>query len=226
LKTEYGFATPSISAPSQSTPSPPPLDPPRSPEPEPPMPLRTVAPLQEVAPLQVAPLQVAPPPAEPVEPPAANIEHYEQLARELDERDAATRAQLEELEGRLASLSDEHRENLASLEAFRERAEGLQRRVDDDVERLEEASTAIASLEAELADERAKPVTPTTHVHTEDGHVLFVGTADGYQLVERVGPPPALGEQVELPDGSYRVTRLGASPFPGDRGRCAYLELV
>jgi hypothetical protein len=157
-----------------------------------------------------------------------NIEHYEQLARELDERDAATRVQLEELGGRLASVSDEHREALASLEAFRERAEGLQRRVDDDVQRLEEAAAAIAGLEAELAAERARPVAPVAHAHSEEGHVLFVATTDGYQVVERAGPPPPVGDVLELPDGpgSYRVTRLGASPFPGDRGRCAYLELV
>jgi hypothetical protein len=255
LKTEYGFATPSISAPSQSAgdlqASPPPLDPPRSPEPEPLAPLRTVeplAPLRTVEPL--VPLQVAPAPLEPVAAPepvpapepvaaapepvaaaAANVEQYEQLARELDERDAATRVQLEELEGRVASLSLEHREALASIEAFRERAEGLQRRVDDDVQRLEEAAAAIERLEAELAAERERPVapaTPTAHVHTDDGHVVFLASNDGYRLIERAGPAPLVDEVVELPDapGSYRVTGLGASPFPGDRGRCAYLELL
>jgi hypothetical protein len=54
-----------------------------------------------------------------------------------------------------------------------------------------------------------------------EGHLLLLGSADGYRLVERDGPPPAAGERVELDDGGFVVLREGRSPLPGDRRRCA-----
>jgi hypothetical protein len=60
----------------------------------------------------------------------------------------------------------------------------------------------------------------------ERTHVLFVPSASGYTLVERDGVPPAVGAFVELaePRGRYVVSRLGPSPLPGPKRRCAYLE--
>ena len=57
-----------------------------------------------------------------------------------------------------------------------------------------------------------------------DGHVLLVPFPDGYRLLEREGAPPARGDLLELDDGGFSVLRLGPSPLPGDRRRCAYLE--
>jgi hypothetical protein len=56
-------------------------------------------------------------------------------------------------------------------------------------------------------------------------HLLFVPTPARYVLVERLGPPPEPGEELEVPPekGSYLVTKVGRSPFPGERRPCAFL---
>ena len=54
--------------------------------------------------------------------------------------------------------------------------------------------------------------------------LLFVPTAAGYRLVDGGPPGAAAGGRVELPEGTFRVLRLGPSPLPGDGRRCAFLE--
>ncbi len=60
------------------------------------------------------------------------------------------------------------------------------------------------------------------------GHVLFVPTPAGYELIHRSGPPPQPGETVALEGqpSRYRVAKVGPSPLPGDRRPCAYLEIT
>ena len=58
---------------------------------------------------------------------------------------------------------------------------------------------------------------------TEQRHLLFVWKTTGYELVERDGEPPEVGAEVELDGRSGRVTKIGASPLPGDGRACAYL---
>lgn len=55
------------------------------------------------------------------------------------------------------------------------------------------------------------------------GWLAFVASPGGYRLLERNGPPPDRGATVEL-DGPCLVVRLGPSPLPGDRRRCAFVE--
>jgi hypothetical protein len=57
-------------------------------------------------------------------------------------------------------------------------------------------------------------------------YVAFVPSPSGYRLIEVAGPPPALGETVELPgdDEPLAVIRLTTSPLPLDMRPCAYLE--
>ena len=57
-----------------------------------------------------------------------------------------------------------------------------------------------------------------------DGWVAFVHAPDGYRLLQRDGPPPDRGAALELDDGVFVVLRLGPSPLPGDRRRCAFVE--
>jgi hypothetical protein len=57
-----------------------------------------------------------------------------------------------------------------------------------------------------------------------DKHLLFVTKPSGYELVERDGDPPALGESVEVEDLSFTVTKVGPSPLPQDERACAYLQ--
>jgi hypothetical protein len=58
---------------------------------------------------------------------------------------------------------------------------------------------------------------------TADGYLLFVWKTSGYELVERDGDPPAVGSEVDLDGRPLQVTKVAASPLPGDRRACAYL---
>ena len=59
-----------------------------------------------------------------------------------------------------------------------------------------------------------------------EGYLLFVSKPTGYELRERIGDPPAVGEVVEDEDSRLRVTKVAPSPLPGDDRRCAYLVPV
>jgi hypothetical protein len=54
---------------------------------------------------------------------------------------------------------------------------------------------------------------------SENGYVVFVWKTSGYELEHREGEPPKVGEQV---DDGLVVTKVGASPLPGDRRPCVY----
>jgi hypothetical protein len=56
------------------------------------------------------------------------------------------------------------------------------------------------------------------------GHVLFVWTPAGYELLSRSGRPPRLGEEVGVSGGARVVTKIGPSPLPGDPRPCAFLD--
>jgi hypothetical protein len=66
---------------------------------------------------------------------------------------------------------------------------------------------------------RSEPAEPAER----QAELFFVATASGYRLLESDGVAAARGDLVELADGSFRVLRLGPSPIPGDRRRCAFL---
>ncbi|HUP33693.1 MAG TPA: hypothetical protein VM184_11705 [Gaiellaceae bacterium] len=57
-------------------------------------------------------------------------------------------------------------------------------------------------------------------------HLLFVWSPNGWTLRERDGEPPARGATVEEDDVVLLVSKIGPSPFPGDRRRCAYTQLA
>jgi hypothetical protein len=58
------------------------------------------------------------------------------------------------------------------------------------------------------------------------GYVLFVWSPTGWTLQQRDGHAPAVGETVEAGATMLRVAKLGPSPLPGDRRRCAYTQLA
>jgi hypothetical protein len=58
------------------------------------------------------------------------------------------------------------------------------------------------------------------------GHLLFVWSPSGWTLQQRDGDAPAVGETVEAGETVLRVSKLGPSPLPGDRRRCAYTQLA
>ena len=60
-------------------------------------------------------------------------------------------------------------------------------------------------------------------------YLLFVSKPTGYELRERDGDPPSIGdvvEEEEEEDGRMRVSKIAPSPLPGDSRRCAYLQPV
>jgi hypothetical protein len=58
-------------------------------------------------------------------------------------------------------------------------------------------------------------------------HLLFIWTPTGYRLQEREGPPPVVGELVDLGElGRQEVQKVGPSPLPGDARPCAFLTAV
>jgi hypothetical protein len=57
-----------------------------------------------------------------------------------------------------------------------------------------------------------------------EGWLAFVHSPGGYRLLEQEGDPPVRSATVELDGGTFTVLRLGPSPLPGDRRRCAFVE--
>jgi len=106
---------------------------------------------------------------------------------------------------------------LAELDA---RLEQLGRRLDQLVETLAAAQAAPGAPGGDAAPV-AEGVAPA-------GHILFLPTPAGYELVERPGPPPAPGETVEIEGrlGAYVAAKVGPAPLPGDRRPCVYLQLT
>lgn len=87
------------------------------------------------------------------------------------------------------------------------------RRLQAEIERLHGEFARLAVVQDEAPE--PEPVS---------SHLLFVPTASRYLLVEREGPPPEPGEEVELADvdGPLLVTKVGRSPYPEKRP-CAFL---
>jgi hypothetical protein len=56
-----------------------------------------------------------------------------------------------------------------------------------------------------------------------EGHLLFVWKTSGYELHEEPGDVPEVGAEIEQDGRRLRVTKVAASPLPGDRRACAYL---
>ncbi len=53
-------------------------------------------------------------------------------------------------------------------------------------------------------------------------YLIFVWSPAGYELREQDGEPPNVGDEIELDGRSLRITKVGASPLPGDDRLCAY----
>jgi signal peptidase I len=58
------------------------------------------------------------------------------------------------------------------------------------------------------------------------GHLRFVWSPAGYELVRHQGEPPAVGTFLDERERLYRVSKVASSPLPGDPRPCAYLESV
>jgi hypothetical protein len=99
-------------------------------------------------------------------------------------------------------------------------------------ELLDERAARAAELDENTAQwpravrEETAPVVEL--LRSPSTHLLSVPGPGCYALVERVGPPPEVGQKVTLVDGDDRhlvVTRVGESPLPLDQRECAYLRV-
>ena len=89
-----------------------------------------------------------------------------------------------------------------------DRLQSENRRLQEEIARLHDEFTKLRLVEA--------PESPASHL-------LFVPTPARYLMVERQGPPPAPGEELELNEGTFLVGKLGRAPFPGEQRPCAFL---
>jgi hypothetical protein len=154
---------------------------------------------------------------------------------ELDERHAELSTFALELRAREEAVREQERDlalRKQELGAVELRRAAVERREEAAAEReaaLEEAASRLDDKELQLAErERAEhvvsnlvpPAKPEPEAAT---HLLYVAR-DGWQLVERAGPPPPLDASVEIDGEALVVMRISRSPLPDDPRTCAYLE--
>ncbi len=89
-----------------------------------------------------------------------------------------------------------------------DRLQAENRRLQEEITRLHDEFTKLRLVEA-----------PEAHA----SHLLFVPTPARYLMVERQGPPPVPGDELELAEGTFLVGKLGRAPFPGEQRPCAFL---
>jgi hypothetical protein len=104
-------------------------------------------------------------------------------------------------------------------------AELLEEQAGGDGERrgIELLRTRVAEAEAEL-EPAGESAEESAAEDLQAGHLLFVWSPAGYALLGRSGEPPAVGSEVGVSGGTRVVTKIGASPLPGDPRPCAYLD--
>jgi hypothetical protein len=59
---------------------------------------------------------------------------------------------------------------------------------------------------------------------TENGYLVFVWKVSGYELEERSGEPPSVGDELEVGEAKQRVIKVAPSPLPADSRTCVYLQ--
>lgn len=141
---------------------------------------------------------------------------------ELDERQAELAELALDLRAREELVRAQERDiavRKQELGAVELRRAALERRE----EALAEHEAALELAETELRSRGPRPAEAEEAEPDVAGHVLYL-SADGYRIVERDGPVPAVEARVDVDGRAFVVTRVGRSTLPGDRRACAYLE--
>jgi DNA repair exonuclease SbcCD ATPase subunit len=166
----------------------------------------------------------------------------DELANEVELWDEARREaercgdQLAELQSRLVEKEHELSEASASAAAWAARAaeiddetEALAGRVENAFQALETlAATRFAANGADLS-RQGRPLPSNGRARkraAQTGVLYFVPKAEGYDLVEREGDLPSVGEALTFGDEQFVVTKIGRSPLPFDRRNCVFLTTV
>lgn len=138
----------------------------------------------------------------------------------LFEHEARVTALEQELDN-LRAVIDERERRLVELNAQHELVRGALAEHEDELEQAranaEAATRELATRQrVEVSDEPDSPV----------GHVRLVALPDGYRISESDDPCPRTGDVVRAGLGECVVVRIGPSPFPGDKRRCAVLSVA
>jgi hypothetical protein len=143
--------------------------------------------------------------------------------------------QLDELRAELAAKINELSELQATAAIWNVRVADLENEVAslsgraNDVARelaaLAEGSVPAPALEAVTEVHESSSPHPVDTPPRSPGHLLFVPTDDGYDLIECDGPPPSVGEGFQFGDGNWIVTKVGPSPLPFDERSCVFFSV-
>ena len=138
------------------------------------------------------------------------------LWAEIDRRHRAGRGnaesdnvvKLEPVAPRVEAVPDPEPERDPELE----RLEAENRRLQDEIERLRSDFTNLRLVDAPAHNQVV-------------AHLLFVPTPARYLLLEREGPPPAPGDELDVPEveARFSVVKVGRAPYPGELRPCVYL---
>lgn len=126
--------------------------------------------------------------------------------------------ELTEREGRIAEAEAEMARRRQDLGAVELKRAAVERRERDVAAR----EARLAELEAEAEEQAASRDVPGGQPRTTDVELAFV-SGPRYRLVEHSAGDLAPGATMEIEAEEYVVERIGPSPLPGDRRRCAFL---
>jgi hypothetical protein len=233
LKTEYGFATGQRGT-SGSLPAAAPLLPtvptvptvPAEPAAAPFPLLRVSLPEEEIAP-EPAPLPVEPAPVFVAAPEVVALAP-EPAVVAPDPELAGLRVELGAAQTQIDELNELLERRTSELEASAARVREAEAARDEALADLTGAREQIVVLETSLEEAANVPVEPPPRrVYADDRHTLFVPGPGGYAAVDRSGPAPEVGSEVEMSGGErFRVVRIGPSPLPGEAHPRVYLDRV
>jgi DNA repair exonuclease SbcCD ATPase subunit len=155
---------------------------------------------------------------------------------ELDDRNGQLNELAQELtrrEHELVVAEQELAERRGEVGAVELRRAALERRETSIAEReaaLERIAGILQERERDLNDREhavAEAPPPSAQIEPEPGdapaELVFVA-GDRYRLLEQPGGTLRPGETIDVDGVQHTVVRVGASPLPGDRRRCAYAE--
>lgn len=148
---------------------------------------------------------------------------------ELDERHAEVARAANELTVRQERLAldearlEERRAEAGAVELRRAAVERAEAAVTARQEELEELAAELRRRADDLAARETLVESSTPAAVDETAHILVLPAHEGYRLIEREGPAPALGDSVTVDGTDYETARTGRSPLPADRRRCSFL---
>jgi DNA repair exonuclease SbcCD ATPase subunit len=142
--------------------------------------------------------------------------------------------QLAELRVRLEEKEHELSEASASAAAWTARATELEAETDTLAARVTAAghvlevlaSTRFAANGADMSRQATPGNGHGQKTSGQTGVLYFVPQAEGYDLVERDGALPSVGETLEFGEQQFVVTKIGRSPLPFDRRSCVFLTAL